>query len=159
MDITDLEKCLEDCIEWEELIKSKMNDAQLVEYYRLVSFVKATKYQYDQIIKMRNEGFLAQLFDEFTNWFFASRRIAIIQMERDFNSANISIQTISKFRTLERAIERFEESDLAENQDKLVELRLKSHLNHFSIKSSIIDQITNYQSAPKLPRAIYNFLD
>jgi hypothetical protein len=158
MNLTDIEKCLEECIQWEELVKSKLNDAQLVEYIRLVSFVKATKYQYDQIMKMRNEGFFSQLLEEFTNSLFTSRRIAILQIERDLYSANVSIQTISKYNSLERTLERFEEADLAENKEKILELRLKAHLQLFSIKGSIIDQITSYKGEPKLPRSIYSNL-
>jgi len=158
MDLTDLEKCLEECIQWEELIKSKLNDAQLVEYIRLVSFVKATKYQHDQIVKMRNEGFFSQLLEEFTNSLFTSRRIAILQIERDLYSANVSIQTISKYSSLERTLQRFEEEDLAENKEKILELRLKAHLQLFRIKGSIIDQITSYKGEPKLPRSIYSIL-
>jgi hypothetical protein len=149
---------LEECIQWEDLAKSKLNDAQLVEYIRLVSFVKATKYQYDQIMKMRNEGILSKLLEELTNSFFTSRAIAILQIERDLYSANLSIQTVSKYSSLERTIQRFEEEDLAENKEKILELRLKIHLQLFSIKNSIIEQITNYQVEPKLPRSIYNFL-
>lgn len=158
MNLTDLEKCLEECIQWEDLVKSKLNDAQLVEYLRLVSFVKATKYQHNQIVRMRNEGFFSQILEEFTNSLFTSRRIAILQIERDLYTANVSIQTISKYSSMERCIERFEETDLAEDEEKILELRLKVHLQLFSIKSSIIDQITNYQGEPKLPRSIYNFL-
>jgi hypothetical protein len=158
MNLSDLENCLEECIQWEDLAKSKLNDAQLVEYIRLVSFVKATKYQYDQIMKMRNEGILSKLLEELTNSFFTSRAIAILQIERDLYSANVSIQTVSKYSSLERTIQRFEEEDLAENKEKILELRLKIHLQLFSIKNSIIEQITNYQVEPKLPRSIYNFL-
>jgi hypothetical protein len=158
MNLSDLENCLEECIQWEELAKSKLNDAQLVEYIRLVSFVKATKYQHDQIVRMRNEGFFSQLLEEFTNSLFTSRRIAILQIERDLYSANVSIQTISKYSSMERSIERLEETDLAVDKEKILELRLKIHLQLFSIKNSIIEQITNYQVEPKLPRSIYNFL-
>ena len=158
MNLSDLENCLEECIQWEELAKSKLNDAQLVEYIRLVSFVKATKYQHDQIVRMRNEGFFAQLLEEFTNSLFTSRRIAILQIERDLYSANVSIQTISKYSSFERTLQRFEEEDLAENKEKILELRLKIHLQLFSIKGRIIDQITSYKCEPKLPRSIYSNL-
>jgi len=154
----ELEQCVDDCIKWNDNEISKLNDSQQVEYYRLVSFVMSTKYQYEQILKVKTGGFLSQMFDELTNWFFTTRTLFILQIERDFYSSNVPIQTIRKLRTNELSIERFEETDLTENQDKLSELRLKSHLYKFKIKNCILEQITNFKNE-QIPISIYNFID
>lgn len=154
----ELKQCVEDCIKWNDNEISKLNDSQQVEYYRLVSFVMSTKYQYEQILKVKTGGFLSQMFDELTNWFFTTRTLFILQIERDFYSSNVPIQTIRKLRTNELSIERFEETDLTENQDKLSELRLKSHLYKFKIKNCILEQITNFKNE-QIPISIYNFID
>ena len=158
MNIDELKQCVEDCIKWNDNEISKLNDSQQVEYYRLVSFVMSTKYQYEQILKVKTGGFLSQMFDELTNWFFTTRTLFILQIERDFYSSNVPIQTIRKLRTNELSIERFEETDLTENQEKLSELRLKSHLYKFKIKNCILEQITNFKNE-QIPISIYNFID
>lgn len=158
MNNDELKQCVEDCIKWNDNEISKLNDSQQVEYYRLVSFVMSTKYQYEQILKVKTGGFLSQMFNELTNWFFTTRSFFILQIERDLYSSNVPIQTIFKFRTNDLSIERLEETDLIENQDKLSELRLKSHLYKFKIKNCILEQITNFKNE-QIPISIYNFID
>lgn len=157
MNIAEIEKCVEDCIKWGEEAVSKLNAAQQVEYHRLFAFVNATKYQYQQILSMRTEGFISQILDELTTWFSTNRRLAVLQIERDFYSANVPISLMSKYRLNESSLERFEETDLAENQNKISELRLKSHLYSFKIKYCILQQITNYE-VEGLPREIYQII-
>ncbi len=157
MNITEIENCIENCIEWKKIALSKLDTAQRVEYYRLFAFVKATKHQYEQIINMQPDGFIAKILDEFTNQHSTDKRFAILQIEKDLHSANVSISTISKFRLNDSNLERFEKADLAENQLKISELRLKSNLYDFKITHCILQQITNHE-VEGLPAEIYQII-
>ena len=157
MNIAEIEKCVEDSIKWRDEAISKLNSAQQVEYYRLFSFVNATKYQYEQVISMRTEGFISQIIDELTNWFSTNRRFTILQIERDLHSANVPLSLISKYRFNESSLERLEKTDLSENRETISELRLKSHLYSFKISYCILKQITNYE-VDGFPSEIYQII-
>ena len=154
----ELNQCLEDCIKWNDNEILKLNDSQQVEYYRLVSFVMSTKYQYEQILKIKTGGFLSQILDELTNWFFTTRRFFILQVERDLYSSNVQISTISKLIKIEKSIEEFDDSSSSQHKEKLDELRVKSHLYKFKIKNCILEQITNHENE-QIPISVYSFID
>jgi hypothetical protein len=154
----ELNQCLEDCIKWNDNEILKLNDSQQVEYFRLVSFVMSTKYQYEQILKIQTGGFLSQKFDELKNRFSTINNLFILQVERDLFSSNVNISTIYKLIKNEKSIEEMEELNSSQHKGKLDELRLKSHLYKFKIKNCILEQITNYKNE-QIPISVYNFID
>ena len=153
--MNEIEKILNECLEWEKLNISYFNEFQKVEYYRLVQFIKATKYQYQQVIAEKRETLFSNKFIDLSNLFSDAQRIAIIQIERDFNSANISISTVFKYLKHLRLIEKIEGSEMLD-KEKLTDLRTKSHLFDFHIKNSVMELITNYDLKHKLPMSVYS---
>lgn len=156
-ELTQIEQCLEECLIWQDKILSLLNDAQKVEYFRLTKFLTATKYQYQQILSMKSETFFSKIFDEITYWFVDSKRLSILQVERDFQSCNISLITMYNFVQHDKKLEKLEDSELTSKQ-VLEEARNKSHIFNFYIKKCVVETITNYEERFRAPMNIYNFI-
>ena len=150
----ELSNCVEECYKWIDDVVSKLNDSQKVEYFRLISFVNSTRYQYSSVLSMKSESILSKFFDEITNWFSNTQRLTILQIQRDFESSNIHLMDMYKFIRHEDKLDKIDFSNDTD-QEKVLELRLKTHLFHIKIRSNIIDLITNYSIEEKLPRSFY----
>jgi len=154
MNSDELSNCVDECYKWLDDVVSKFNDSQKVEYFRLISFVNATRYQYSAVLSLKSETILSKIFDEMTDWFSDSRRLTILQIQRDFESANIHLMDMYKFIRHEDKLEKLDDSNNTD-QEKVVTLRLKTHLFHIKIRSKIIDLITNYSLKHSLPSSFY----
>ena len=154
MNNDELSNCIEECHKWVDDVVSKFNDSQKVEYFRLISFVNATRYQYRTVLSLKSETILSKIFDEMTDWFSDTRRLNILQIERDFESANIHLRDMYKFIRHEDKLEKLDDSNNTD-QEKVITLRLKTHLFHIKIRSNIIDLITNYSIEDRLPSSFY----
>jgi hypothetical protein len=154
MNNDELSNCIEQCHKWIDDVVSEFNDSQKVEYFRLISFVNATRYQYRTVLSLKNETILSKIFDEITDWFSDTRRLTILQIERDFESSNIHLMSMYKFITHENQLEKLEDSNNTD-KEQLVNLRLKSHMYHIEIRKNIIDLITNYKVEDRLPSSFY----
>jgi hypothetical protein len=154
MNSDELNKCVEECYEWINDVVSKFNDSQKVEYFRLISFVNATRYQYSSVLSLKSETILSKIFDEMTDWFSDTRRLSILQIQRDFESANIHLLDMYKFIKHENQLDKLDDSSDAD-KEKLTKLRLKTHIFHIEIRKNIIDLITNYGVEDRLPSSYY----
>ena len=154
MNNDELRNCIEECHKWIDDVVTKFNDSQKVEFFRLISFVNATRYQYTQVLSLKSETILSKIFDEITDWFSDTRRLTILQIQRDFESANIHLMDMYKFIRHEDKLEKLDDSNNTD-QEKVVTLRLKTHLFHIKIRSKIIDLITNYSLEHRLPSSFY----
>ena len=154
MNNDELENCIEECHKWMDDVLSKFNDSQKVEYFRLISFVNATRYQYRTVLSLKSETILSKIFDEITDWFSDTRRLTILQIERDFESSNIHLMSMYKFITHENQLEKLEDSNNTD-EEKITKLRFKTHMYHIEIRKSIIDLITNYSIEDRLPNRFY----
>ena len=154
MNNDELSNCVEECYKWLDDVISKLNDSQKVEYFRLISFVNATRYQYSSVLSMKSESILSKFFDEITNWFSDTQRLTILQIQRDFESSNIHLMDMYKFIRHEDKLEKLDDSNNTD-QEKVVSLRLKTHLYHIEIRKNIIDLITNYSIKDRLPSKFY----
>jgi hypothetical protein len=154
MNNDELSNCVEECYEWINDVISKFNDSQKVEYFRLISFVNATRYQYSSVLSLKSETILSKIFDEMTDWFSDTRRLSILQIERDFESANIHLMDMYKFIKHENQLEKLDDSNNTD-KEKITKLRLKTHIFHIEIRKNIIDLITNYGVEDRLPSSYY----
>ena len=154
MNNDELRNCIEECHKWIDDVVTKFNDSQKVEFFRLISFVNATRYQYTQFLSLKSETILSKIFDEITDWFSDTRRLTILQIERDFVSSNISLMSMYKFINHENKLMKLEDSNNTD-KEQLVNLRLKSHMYHIEIRKNIIDLITNYKVEDRLPSSFY----
>lgn len=156
-ELSESNNCLLELINWETSVLSIFNESQKVEYFRLTKFLLATKYQYQQILSMKSETFFSKIFDEITYWFVDSKRLSILQVERDFQSCNISLITMYKFVQHDKKLEKLEDSESTSKQ-VLEEARNKSHIFNFYIKKCVVETITNYEERFRAPMNIYNFI-
>jgi len=154
MNNDELSNCIEECHKWIDDVVSKLNDSQKVEYFRLISFVNATRYQYSAVLSLKSETILSKIFDEITDWFSDTRRLTILQIQRDFESSNIHLMSMYKFITHENQLEKLEDSNNTD-EEKITKLRFKTHMYHIEIRKSIIDLITNYSIEDRLPNRFY----
>ena len=154
MNSDELSNCVDECYKWLDDVVSKFNDSQKVEYFRLISFVNATRYQYSAVLSLKSETILSKIFDEMTDWFSDTRRLTILQIQRDFESANIHLMDMYKFIRHEDKLEKLDDSNNTD-REKVITLRLKTHLFHIKIRSNIIDLITNYSIEDRLPSSFY----
>jgi hypothetical protein len=154
MNSDELSDCIEECHKWIDDVVSKFNDSQKVEYFRLISFVNATRYQYSAVLSLKSETILSKIFDEMTDWFSDTRRLTILQIQRDFESANIHLMDMYKFIRHEDKLEKLDDSNSVD-KETLLNLRLKSHMYHIEIRKNIIDLITNYSIKDRLPSKFY----
>ena len=154
MNNDELSNCIEECHKWIDDVVSKFNDSQKVEYFRLISFVNATRYQYSAVLSLKSETILSKIFDEITDWFSDTRRLSILQIERDFESANIHLLSMYKFINHENQLSKLDDSNDVD-KEKLTKLRLKTHKFHIEIRKNIIDLITNYSVEDRLPSCYY----
>lgn len=154
MNNDELQNCVEECYKWIDDVVSKFNDSQKVEYFRLISFVNATRYQYSAVLSLKSETFLSKIFDEITDWFSDTRRLSILQIERDFQSANIPLISMYKFINHENQLSKLEDTNNVD-KEKLTKLRFKTHKFHIEIRKNIIDLITNYSVEHRLPSCYY----
>ena len=154
MNNDELSNCIEECHKWIDDVVSKFNDSQKVEYFRLISFVNATRYQYSSVLSLKSETILSKIFDEITDWFSDTRRLTILQIERDFESSNIHLMSMYKFINHENQLMKLEDSNNVD-KEKLINLRLKSHMFHIEIRKNIIDLITNYTVNDRFPNSFY----
>lgn len=154
MNNDELSNCIDECYKWIDDVVSKFNDSQKVEYFRLISFVNATRYQYSSVLSLKSETFLSKIFDEITDWFSDTRRLTILQIERDFQSSNISLMSMYKFINHENQLMKLEDSNNVD-KEKLTKLRFKTHKFHIEIRKNIIDLITNYSVEERLPSCYY----
>jgi hypothetical protein len=154
MNNDELSNCIEECHKWVDDVVSKFNDSQKVEYFRLISFVNATRYQYRTVLSFKSETILSKIFDEITDWFSDTRRLSILQIERDFESSNIHLIDMYKFIRHENQLEKLEDSNSVD-KEQLLHQRLKSHMYHIKIRSNIIDLISNYTIEDRLPSSFY----
>ena len=155
MNNDELRNCIEECHKWIDDVISKFNDSQKVEYFRLISFVNATRYQYRTVLSLKSETIFSKIFDEMTDWFSDTRRLTILQIERDFQSSNISLMSMYKFIRHENQLEKLEDSNNTD-KEKLLNLRFKTHMYHIEIRKNIIDLITNYTVENSLPSSFYS---
>lgn len=154
MNNDELSNCIDECYKWIDDVVSKFNDSQKVEYFRLISFVNATRYQYSAVLSLKSETILSKIFDEITDWFSDARRLSILQIERDFESANIHLLSMYKFINHEKQLSKLDDSNDVD-KEKLIKLRLKTHKFHIEIRKNIIDLITNYSVEDRLPSCYY----
>jgi hypothetical protein len=134
MTIQNIQSCISECRNWLDNNLSKLNDAERVEFYRLVSFVKATIYQYEQILSLKTEGVFSKIIDVQAQ----GQQLAIIQLERDLSSANIPIQFAYRYIRFQKKANKSYESDKPER-----EIQLTSILFDYCIRDRILFQITN----------------
>jgi hypothetical protein len=156
-EISESETCLEEYINWENKVLSIFNESQKVEYFKLINLMYATKYQYQQILSMKSENFLSKFFDEMTDWFSDSKRIAILQIEKEFYSCNIPLINMYNYVQHDKKLDKLENSD-STNKVVLNEQRNKSHIFKFYIKKCVVEMITNYDEKFRAPKSIYNFI-
>jgi hypothetical protein len=154
MNNDELGNCVEECYKWLDDVVSKFNDSQKVEYFRLISFVNATRYQYSSVLSLKSETFFSKIFDEMTDWFSDTRRLTILQIERDFESANNHLVDMYRFIKHENQLEKLDDNSDA-NKEKVTTQVLKTHLFHIKIRANIIDLITNYSVKERLPTSYY----
>lgn len=154
MNNDELSNCVEECYKWIDDVVSKFNDSQKVEYFRLISFVNATRYQYSAVLSLKSETVLSKIFNEITDWFSDARRLSILQIQRDFESANIHLMSMYKFINHENQLSKLEESNNAD-KEKLIQLRLKTQIFHIEIRKNIIDLVANYSVKGRLPSSYY----
>lgn len=156
-ELSDIERCLSECLSWENNLLNLLNDSQKVEYLRLVNFLYSTRFQYEQILSMKSESLFSKIFDEITDWFSNSKRLAILQVERDFSSCNINLITMYRYIQHDKKLSKLEESD-SSNKTVLEDARNKSHIFKFYIKKSVVETITNYDEKFRGPLSIYNII-
>lgn len=134
MKIEKLQTCLEECSAWLENNLSTLNDAQRVEFDRLVSFVKATIYQYQQILSLKPERVFSKIFEEQAQ----EQNLFLHQVERDLSAASIPVQFAYSYIKFQKKVSKSYETD---NPDK--ELQLTSILLDYYIRDRILFQITH----------------
>ncbi len=143
-------KALDECSSWLENSIAKLNEAQVVEFHRLGSFISATLYQYIQVYSLRTSGFFPGLIEEFTNNFSDRKHLAMLQIQRDLGLANLSTTFAYKFMRLQNKVDKDVESSESNR-----ELRLESILLSYYIKDQIICSVTN-GNYHQLPRCAIN---
>ncbi|MBT8593577.1 hypothetical protein G6685_07485 [Polynucleobacter paneuropaeus] len=151
MNNDELSNCIDECYKWIDDVVSKFNDSQKVEYFRLISFVNATRYQYSSVLSLKSETFFSKIFDEMTDWFSDTRRLTILQIQRDFESTNNHLVDMYRFINHENQLSKLEDTNNVD-KEKLTKLRFKTHQFHIEIRKNIIDLITNYSVEDRLPR-------
>ena len=134
MKIEDLQSCNIICSNWLKDSLSILNDAQKVEFDRLVAFAKATIYQYQQILSLKPEGVFSKIVESQAQ----DQRLAILQVERDLSASSIPIQFAYRYVQFQKKVNKSYETD---NPNK--ELQLTSILLDYYIRDKILFQITH----------------
>ena len=156
--IKNLEDCVNECLSWHEECFNQLNESQKTEFIRLKNFVFSTKSFYEQVLDFdKEESVLSKFFDNlFGHLFSKSQRLTILQIQRDFLTADVSLTFMYKFIQFEKKWMKLEDSD-DKNSELLTEYRLTSHLYKFYIEEKIFKLLTNEKSN-YLPRKFHNLL-
>jgi len=155
--IKNLEFCIDECLKWREESFNKLNDSQKTEFIRLKNLVSSTKGLYEKVLDFdKDESSLAKFIDNLTGYFFSrNQRLVILQIERDFHTANVTLMFMYKFIQFEKKWMKLEDDSDKVNQITLTENRLYSHLFEFYIEEQIFKLLTIHKSS-FLPRSFHS---
>jgi len=157
--IKNLEDCIDECLKWHDDTFNELNESQKTEFIRLKNLVSSTKNFYKQVLDIdKDESWLSKFIDNFFgNIFNKTQRLVILQIERDFYTADISLIFMYKFIHFEKKWMKLEDSN-NKNSDLLNEYRLTYHLYNFYIEEKIFKLLTN-QKSNFLPRTFFNLFE
>ena len=157
--IKNLEKCLNECISWHEDSFNQLNESQKTEFIRLKNFVLTTKSFYEQVLDFdKDESTFSKFIDNFFGYIFSrTQRLTILQIQRDFLTADVTLMFMYKFIQFEKKWMKLEDSD-DKNSELLIEYRLTSPLYKFYIDEKIFKLLTN-QKSNFLPRTFYSLFN
>ena len=157
--IKNLEECINECILWHEDSYNQLNESQKTEFIRLKNFVYSTKLFYEQVLDFdKEESALSKFFDNLFGYLFSKvQRLTILQIQRDFLTADVTLMFMYKFIQFEKKWMKLEDSD-DKNSKLLTEYRLTNHLYKFYIDEKIFKLLTN-QKSNFLPRTFYSLFN
>ena len=157
--IKNLEDCVNECISWHEDSFNQLNESQKTEFIRLKNFVLTTKSFYEQVLDFdKDESTFSKFIDNFFGYIFSrTQRLAILQIQRDFLTADVTLMFMYKFIQFEKKWMKLEDSD-DKNSELLIEYRLTSPLYKFYIDEKIFKLLTN-QKSNFLPRTFYSLFN